>query len=180
MKNTALDQWQAWKDAGNAPKSRMACLRIIHEHTGAEIRKMKGAASLEESLDGSEKVDDRLSTIVWDLTENGGRLYNYDKDTALFRDLLRQAAGFFYERPGIKPGARGYLEVDPEGYVAGRTGERLQVKDLKKHEIRKISERWICKARNMIARWMAFDKIAGKDAAFILRQIADEVETRTA
>src|SRR5579863_2875601 len=84
--------WLEWKEAGKAPRTRDAALKVISAKVGIDLSAAR--ASLARTMTGTAKeIDDRLSYVVWDIQENGGVMLDYTRRVdAIFADLLMQAS----------------------------------------------------------------------------------------
>lgn len=92
-----IAKWEQWKDGGNDPSTRDEAIRIISVELKAAgchvtFASLKNQAKSVIKADGSEEIDDNLSFIVWDLTQNNGTALNYSRDYNFLSGLLHQAS----------------------------------------------------------------------------------------
>ena len=74
-------------------KTKEDIVRAVADRLGIDSDKLREAwANGVKEADGETvSVDDRLSLMYWDLTQNGGRLGDYDFHNNYFAGLLQQA-----------------------------------------------------------------------------------------
>ena len=170
---SAVSQWQSWKDAGKAPATRAAAFKIISSSLSIPITKLKNAYSLQEESNGTEVIDDRLSLMVWDLKENGGRLGNYDRDVAFFQNLLAQFGNYLSVYTRVTMKIAGKTMTVPTR-VSTPNGSVL-LSRMTPSQLEEVADQFIAEARLMVRRW----KVIGAQPGTIikaLRALAVEVE----
>lgn len=171
--NSAVQQWDAWRTEGKEPKTRLAAFRIVSFETNTPVNKLKNAYSLFERNDGTEKLNSGLSMLVWDIQENGKRLFSYDKDTGWFLSALAAASNMIYSRTrvNVKMG-KGVIGIPTWVHMPGKGA--TSVSNMKPTELRMFSESQMAEARLMLRRWR-FMGTSAPQIIQILRALEEEI-----
>jgi hypothetical protein len=153
-------KFMAWKEQGLAPRTRTAALRIIK----TELTKVN--ISFEDSLirkglarsiqDGPDEisVDTNLAFIVWDLTENDGKAFDYKVDSNYFAGLLAQAHGILSSMRFAVKTSVGSVSIPMTLHVPG-VG-RQNVTAIPPKRLQEIADAFVEDARNQMLRWRTF------------------------
>lgn len=143
----AKARWDIWKQAGKEPSYEDACAKIVEEALG-------GTVSVRKTDD---ELDNRLSFVYWDITENGRGALDYDAPTALINDLLRQAGNIVfgcYNQGSAQIG--GHTFSYPESMKTPLRG-RQRTENTTAEERHAAALRFIANARDMILKWKMLD-----------------------
>lgn len=171
--STAVSLWNTWRKEGKEPKTRLDAFRIVSFNTDTPLNKLKNAYSLFERNDGTEKINDGLSMLVWDIQENGKRLFCYDKETGWFMSALASASNMIYSRTRINVQmGKGTLGIPTVVKMPGKGATFIA--EMKPLELRNFSEAQMEEGRRMVKRW----KFMGLNAPRMiqmLRQLEHEV-----
>lgn len=180
-KQAYVQLWAEWKNSGAAPATRKEALAVLSRKMSAlgtqtDVNKaflaLKRAHSRVGDDDG-ETLNDSLSFIVWDLTENHGKAMDYRVHTNFFAGILEQARNliYTYSRVNLKIGNR-TLTMPTVVYMPGRGATRIV--DIPQASLGAIADEFIEDAKTRILRW----KSVGADQKFVktvLRKLALEV-----
>ena len=161
----AVQSWDQWVAGKLAPRSRREALDIVSKQLHIPLSALKNATSKAIHTDGREAIDSRLSLLVWDLTENGGRLFNYDRDSTLFANLLTQAGNFLYSytRKSLKIGSK---VVTLPTRVSTKQGATT-LASMTPAKLEDLAQSFIREAQAMLSRW----RIVAENAPNLLRKL---------
>lgn len=163
---SAVRQWDAWRKAGKEPKTRLDAFKIVSFNTDTPVSKLKNAYSLFERTDGTEKLNDGLSILVWDIVENGKRLFCYDKETGWFMSALAAASNMIYTRTRVNVQmGKSTLNIPTIVKMPGKGATFIA--DMKPMELRNFSEMLLEEGRRMMNRW----KLMGQNAPSVIQML---------
>lgn len=175
---SAALQWDAWRTEGKEPKTRIAAIRLISQATGRSMsdlmQETKRARSKYDRGDGSEKLSDLLSFIVWDVTENGNRIIESNNDRAWFQAALVRASNIIYGMAKVSLRA-GKLTVRQNVFVSTVRGA-TRIDTMKPMELTNHCKKMLEWARMGIAKWKAIG-LNATQIILMLRTLLDEEET---
>ena len=165
----AREQWYEWREK-NEPTHDKAIAIVARE-----LGRTNGLGIDYAVPDEEGRIDERLSFLVWDLTENGRGALDYDKQDGFIRNLLEQArmyVGAAYARNSVKIGKCVYTFPD-RIRTEGRGKQRLA--DATEAERRIEAERMIRVAKATILRWKMVDGCDWKFIRGVLMRLYREV-----
>jgi hypothetical protein len=166
----AYEKWAAWRESGKEPSHDRA-MKIVQR----ELGKTNGLGVEYAVPCDDGRPDDRLSFIVWDLTENGRGALDYDKQDGFIKNLLEQArmiVSGVYARDSVKIGGR--WSSYPRTMQTPNRG-RVRITDTTAEEREMEAERMIRVAKGMILRWKGVAGIDWKFIRSVLLRLAREV-----
>jgi hypothetical protein len=188
--NACALRYMAWRDEGNAPKTRTAAMAIIgteliaagHQVSLKEIKSQVARSIM--NGDDLETIDDNLGYMVWDLTVNSGLAFDYSVNRNYFAGLLLQVrnalltatrmtvATQIAARAGETAGRIEHINIPT--IVTSKTTGAVRLVDLNPERLEGFAHEFIEGAKNTIKRW----KFLGADRKFVikvLKKLAVEV-----
>jgi hypothetical protein len=148
---------------------RADALKIVER----ELGKAKGLGVAFARPEDDGRLDEALSFVVWDITENGSGALNYNRQEGFIRNLLAQARQIISGSY-----ARGSAEIGGKVHTFPRTMRtargRVRSEDATVDERQVEAERMIAVARETILRWKIIGGVDWKFVRGVLARLCKE------
>jgi len=177
-KLACITAWEAWKSAGNEPTRNIAlrtlAKKVIALGDTSTLSKELVALSTAQDQEGGGGLNSSLSLIVWDLTQNKGRLLNYNTTSNFFNGLLKQAREILYTSSvsSVKIG-KIRVQVPTVKFIKGKGATSLG--EIPEDQFNALIAADMAKIKAIVARW----KIIGANLSFVQGKIAELYEEAT-
>jgi len=188
-------KFMQWREDGKAPSTRAAALDIVSKELraiGQDIGLNDLKAQLARSIlneDEPELIDSNLAFIVWDLTVNNGKAFDYSVGQNYFSGLLQQVRNVLYTnsrevltlsvkstglREKMTKHSAGTKKLGALTIYSDPEKGAVQIKNLSQNQLDALAEKFIEEAKTRILRW----KVLGANRMFVfgvLKKIEKEI-----
>jgi len=177
-------RFMEWKAENLAPATRAVAMEILSKELNSlgchvALREIKEQVARSIMNDDLEIVNDSLAFMVWDLTVNSGKAFNYSVSQNYFAGLLQQVRNVLYTNSRASmtmiTGGR-ELKISSPTIVKDKIRGAVEIAKLSPSRLSDLAEEFILENKTAMIRWKAM----GADPAFVIKTLKKLVKVTLA